>query len=458
MGRIPVVFVHGTYSSPGRWAEMLNVLDNDPRIHREFEPWFFFYNSGSPIAYSSYLFRKDLSEAVDSMDPSGRDACLRDMVVIGHSQGGLLTKMTVIDSGDRFWRAVSNKPFEEVQMTDEQRETIRQMAFVKPLPFVRRVVFIATPHRGSYLASRDVVRRLIASLVSLPKRLTGLMGDVTGANPSAFTVADLGSMTAVDNMSPKHRFIRLISETPIAPGVVVHSIIPVKGDGPDRIRERWRGRVHERAHRGRRVGDGRAVRSLDAGKPRDHRGSTPRSSSSMPTRPRNAAAGRRITSSSLTSANSGHQEEKGRQYEMRAVSILMMTAALGFLLTAAQAEDKPDATIRLSGGSMAVGVGIVWASGDLLYAGKTYPIEVSGLSVVDVGATRLKATGVVYNLKNLSNFDGNYTAAAAGATVAGGASAATMTNQNGVNVRLVSATQGLKFTFGVGGISMKIKE
>ncbi len=143
---------------------------------------------------------------------------------------------------------------------------------------------------------------------------------------------------------------------------------------------------------------------------------------------------------------------------MRAVSILMMTAALGFLLTAAQAEDKPDATIRLSGGSMAVGVGIVWASGDLLYAGKTYPIEVSGLSVVDVGATRLKATGVVYNLKNLSNFDGNYTAAAAGATVAGGASAATMTNQNGVNVRLVSATQGLKFTFGVGGISMKIKE
>ncbi len=232
VGRIPVVFVHGTYSSPGRWAEMLNVLDNDPRIHREFEPWFFFYNSGSPIAYSSYLFRKDLSEAVDSMDPSGRDACLRDMVVIGHSQGGLLTKMTVIDSGDRFWRAVSNKPFEEVQMTDEQREMIRQMAFVKPLPFVRRVVFIATPHRGSYLASRDVVRRLIASLVSLPKRLTGLMGDVTGANPSAFTVADLGSMTAVDNMSPKHRFIRLISETPIAPGVVVHSIIPVKGDGP----------------------------------------------------------------------------------------------------------------------------------------------------------------------------------------------------------------------------------
>jgi hypothetical protein len=129
----------------------------------------------------------------------------------------------------------------------------------------------------------------------------------------------------------------------------------------------------------------------------------------------------------------------------------MMTAALGVLLTTAQAEDKPDATIRLSGGSMAAGVGIVWASGALLYQGKTYVIEVSGLSVADVGASRMRATGVVYNLKNFSDFDGNYTAAVAGATV-GRCTAATMTNQNGTKAgRLRKAW----FT-GVGGISMKI--
>ncbi len=230
-GRIPVVFVHGTNSSPGRWAEMVNVLDNDPRIHGRYEPWFFFYNSGNPILYSSYLLRTKLSEAVAAIDPSGRDACLRDMVVIGHSQGGLLAKMTVVESEDRFWRAVSKRPFDEVQMDDAQRTLVQQAMFVKPLPFVRRVVFIATPHRGSFLASRQIVRRLFASLVTLPLRVTQLTKGLVTAHPDIF-VADLGSVTALDNMDPRHRFVRTLSGIPIAPGVAAHSIIPVKGDGP----------------------------------------------------------------------------------------------------------------------------------------------------------------------------------------------------------------------------------
>jgi pimeloyl-ACP methyl ester carboxylesterase len=227
-GRIPVVFVHGTNSSPGRWAEMVNVLDNDPRIHGKFEPWFFFYNSGNPILYSSYLLRRNLTEAVTHTDPTGGDACLRDMVVIGHSQGGLLTKMTVVDSGDSFWRNVSKKPFDEVHMNDELRETARQIAFVQPLPFVHRVVFVATPHRGSYLASRDIVRRLIASVLSFPKRLTTMTAALASADPTAFAVADLNSVTAIDNMSPGNRFVKTLSGLPIAPGVTAHSIIPVK--------------------------------------------------------------------------------------------------------------------------------------------------------------------------------------------------------------------------------------
>ncbi len=227
-GRIPVVFVHGTYSSPGRWAEMVNVLDNDPRLRAKFEPWLFFYNSSNPILYSSYLLRKNLTEAVKQMDPTGGDACLHDMVVIGHSQGGLLTKVTVVNSGDAFWKNASKKPFEEVQMKDELREMVRQIAFVEPLPFVHRVVFISTPHRGSYLASRDFVRRLVASLVSLPKRVTTLTTALASTDPSAITVTDLGTMTAVDNMSPKHRFVKTLAALPIASGVTAHSIIPVK--------------------------------------------------------------------------------------------------------------------------------------------------------------------------------------------------------------------------------------
>jgi hypothetical protein len=144
---------------------------------------------------------------------------------------------------------------------------------------------------------------------------------------------------------------------------------------------------------------------------------------------------------------------------MRRMIGLATIAALGFCLTVAQAaeEMKPDATLKLSGGSVAAGIGISWGSGTLTYKGKDYPIDVKGLSVGDVGMTKLEASGSVYNLKNLDDFNGNYTAAAAGLTAAGGASVAAMKNQNGVKVNLVATTQGVKFALGAGGVDMKIK-
>jgi pimeloyl-ACP methyl ester carboxylesterase len=98
-GRIPVVLVHGTASSPARWAEMVNELENDPGFWEHYEIWLFMYNTGNPIAYSAMLLREALTKAVAELDPAGKDPGLKQMVVIGHSQGGLLTKMTAIDSG-----------------------------------------------------------------------------------------------------------------------------------------------------------------------------------------------------------------------------------------------------------------------------------------------------------------------------------------------------------------------
>ena len=87
-GRMPVILVHGTGSSAGRWAEMVNELENDPRIHDHFQFWLFSYNTGNPILYSAMLLREALSTAVERLDPEHRDPALRQMVVIGHSQGG----------------------------------------------------------------------------------------------------------------------------------------------------------------------------------------------------------------------------------------------------------------------------------------------------------------------------------------------------------------------------------
>jgi len=136
-----------------------------------------------------------------------------------------------------------------------------------------------------------------------------------------------------------------------------------------------------------------------------------------------------------------------------------MVAALALVSVAHGDEDKkPDATIQLTGGSVAAGVGVSWASGTLTYKGKQYPISVNGLSVGDVGITKLAASGKVYNLKKVEDFNGNYTSIGTGVTVAGGAGAVAAKNQNGVQVDLVATTQGVKFALGASGIEMKIKE
>jgi pimeloyl-ACP methyl ester carboxylesterase len=232
-GRIPVVFVHGTNSSNGRWADMVNDLENDRRIRRRFQFWFFTYDSGNPIAYSAMLLRRALRDAVAAFDPEGQDPCLQQMVVIGHSQGGLLTKMTAIDSGSVFWDGLSAMPLDQLRLSDQSRELLKETLFVKPLPFVTRVVFIATPHRGSYMASFDLVRRLMAKLISMPRELTAVGTDLFAVRDPTKRLVSLERFpTSIDNMSPGNGFIVALSGIPIAPGVAANSIIPVQGEGP----------------------------------------------------------------------------------------------------------------------------------------------------------------------------------------------------------------------------------
>jgi pimeloyl-ACP methyl ester carboxylesterase len=231
-GRIPVVFVHGTASSYGRWADMVNDLQNEASIRDQFEVWLFVYDSGNPIAYSSMLLRRGLSQIVEAIDPDGEDACLRDIVVIGHSQGGLLTKMTAIDSGSRFWDEISSKPFEQVSLSGKKRALIEEAIFVKPVPSVKRVVFIATPHRGSYLAGPDFVRRPAARLIALPTDVLSLSADVIGLTDDTSSYLEIERIpTSIDNMSPGNPFIQTLASIPIEENVKAHSIIAVQGDG-----------------------------------------------------------------------------------------------------------------------------------------------------------------------------------------------------------------------------------
>ena len=231
-GRIPVVFVHGTFSNPAWWAEMANTLRADPIVQQKFQFWYFLYNSNAPVLASAADLRDALRDKITQLDPTGKDPALREMIVVGHSQGGLLTKLSAVDSGDSLVRALTGKDFDTLGLPEEQKAVARRLLVVEPVPEVKRVVFIATPHRGSIL-SKNLVRTLVKKLVTLPARII----------KTTFSLHDyftddvkrlMGSSkvpTSIDGMSPDNPVLKTLAATPLATGVSGHSIIAVEGEG-----------------------------------------------------------------------------------------------------------------------------------------------------------------------------------------------------------------------------------
>jgi pimeloyl-ACP methyl ester carboxylesterase len=253
-GRIPLVLVHGTASSPARWAEMLNEFESDPILRSRYQFWFFIYSTGNPILYSASLLREALRETVSELDPEGRDPALQRMVVIGHSQGGLLTRLQVISSGTHFWDNVSDRPFKEIDIAPETQETLERVFFFERQDFIERVIFISTPHRGSFVAESRL-GNFASRLVRTPTDLLGQSVDLARAGVDLVESAvdsgrrffDLFSRpdedtrlerrlgrlpSSVDNMRRDSPFTLTLQEIPLGPHVSAHSIIPVLGGPP----------------------------------------------------------------------------------------------------------------------------------------------------------------------------------------------------------------------------------
>ena len=124
----------------------------------------------------------------------------------------------------------------------------------------------------------------------------------------------------------------------------------------------------------------------------------------------------------------------------------------------AQGAKKPDATVKLSEGSVAVGIGWSWGKGVLTYKGKTYPFKVEGLTVGEVGVTKAEATGEVFTLKKLEDFSGLYRAASMEATAVKGKGVTAIQNGAGVNLQLKSTTKGASLKLGVEGLKLTLEK
>ena len=224
-GRIPVVFIHGLASDEGTWFDMLNELRTWPTFHRRYEAWVYHYPTGASFLQAAAALRRDLQAAVKQFDPQGTDRALQNMVLVGHSMGGLHAKLQVVDPGATIWAAISDVPFEQIVLRPEIKEQIAPGYFFKPLPFVKRVVFIATPHAGSSWASRGLGRA--ASLtVQQPPEMQAIHDEAVAMNPGAFHEDYERSLpTTIDVLEPDSSILRALRELRTPCWVTTHSII-----------------------------------------------------------------------------------------------------------------------------------------------------------------------------------------------------------------------------------------
>lgn len=141
------------------------------------------------------------------------------------------------------------------------------------------------------------------------------------------------------------------------------------------------------------------------------------------------------------------------------ITPVVVAVLVGFLSGSAFAEDKkPNGTLKLTEGSVAVGLGWSWGHGTLTYGGKNYKVKVEGLSVGEVGMTDVKAKGDVYDLKSVDDFTGVYAAGGAAITAGQGKGATALTNAKGVTIVLTSITKGASIKIAAEGLKLTVEK
>jgi len=228
-GKIPIVFIHGLLSDPMTWAELFESIHVDPEFQDRYQFWAFQYPTGAAFLRSAANLRRELATLVMRVDPDGTDPALSQMVLIGHSMGGLVAKLQITSSEDRLWRAFANRPMESLQLTENMRTQFQELFYFEPSPHIRRVVYIGTPHNGSSVADR-CIGRLGSYLVRIPDNEKQQYEAFLAANPGVVhSFASRRIPTSVDMLEPENPILHAMARLPMSPCVTTHSIIGTGG-------------------------------------------------------------------------------------------------------------------------------------------------------------------------------------------------------------------------------------
>ena len=231
--KTPLLMVHGLQSTPVAFAMLVNALRSDPEFRLSYQVWQFYYPTGTPVLENALALREGLEKTVRRLDPRDLDAATKRIVVLGHSMGGVISHTLVSSSGDRVWMSVFRVPPDQLKGDPQAIRQLERVLHFRRNSRVARVIFMATPHRGSPM-SDSVIGRLGNALSRLaPMEERGFSALMT-ANPEAMMSGAAqfyagGRFSAVRTLSPKATAVIALSELPIE--VPFHSIIGQKHPG-----------------------------------------------------------------------------------------------------------------------------------------------------------------------------------------------------------------------------------
>ena len=222
-----IIMLHGLASSPEAWINVANEVLGDETLRKNFQVWQVYYPTNAPLAFNQHEIRKAIQDTLKAFDATGEHRASKDVVLVGHSMGGVLARLLVSKSGDRLWKPIVKTYGLEGERKEQARKKLRNYAWFKPMPQASRAIFIAAPHRGTPFAENRF-SRWAARVIKLPVSMLGRMTEIAQllVDPSSANAASVTRpLNSISNLSNQDPFVRLAADLPIAKHVPYHSII-----------------------------------------------------------------------------------------------------------------------------------------------------------------------------------------------------------------------------------------
>jgi len=223
--KIPVVMVHGLWDGPTTWAHMINDLRVNREIHDNYQFWFYSYPTAQPFWVSANQLRKDILEIRREIDPQHTNSVLDEMVLVGHSMGGLISMLQTVDSDDRYWEIISDRSVDDLKGDPETVAALQELFYFKSNPSIKTLITLATPFKGSDFANR-ATQWISQRLITLPTLITDDFNRLVMQNKDVLKDPYLVARSnSIDSLATTNPMFKAIAESEFPDRLSVHNIV-----------------------------------------------------------------------------------------------------------------------------------------------------------------------------------------------------------------------------------------